>query len=138
MKLFFKKYTETSPLDKLCKQIKELVKAGRLEEAEKIAAAAVISNPSEPQPHNLMGIILEHAGDHHQAMIHFRAAWSLDPTYVPARFNIRQYGCYFCNHHIDAYTEQDCPCGDDIDFEDPLWTSYRKQGMGSIIRSALA
>lgn len=45
-----------------------------------------------PQPHNLFGIILEREGRHVEAMKHFCAAWSLDPTYQPARHNLEHYG----------------------------------------------
>lgn len=39
-------------------------------------------------PHNLLRIMLESQGHHPDAMRHFRAAWSLDPTFLPASQNI--------------------------------------------------
>ena len=48
-------------------------------------------NPHCAIPHNLMGILLEKESNHVLAMKHFRAAYALDPTYVPARYNMEQY-----------------------------------------------
>ncbi|MPN32980.1 hypothetical protein SDC9_180463 [bioreactor metagenome] len=64
--------------------------------------------PHEPHPHNLMGILLANKGDHISAVKHFRAAWSLDPTYLPAKYNLNQYTDFFRSRRIDAYSEEDC------------------------------
>ena len=61
--------------------------------------------PHAPEPHNLMGIILENENDHIGAMKHFRAAWALDPTYLPARFNMEQYAGFSAVGRMDAYDE---------------------------------
>ena len=47
-------------------------------------------NPHCAIPHNLMGILLEKEANHVLAMKHFRAAYALDPTYIPARYNMEQ------------------------------------------------
>lgn len=64
--------------------------------------------PHAPHPHNLMGILLEKQGNHLSAMKHFRAAWALDPTYLPCRINLDRYGSFF-NQGNCAFDEQDCP-----------------------------
>ena len=63
--------------------------------------------PSAPQPYNLMGIVLEKTGNHPAAMKHFRAAWALDPTYVPANRNLERYGTFHSGIK-EAYDECDC------------------------------
>ena len=50
--------------------------------------------PNSAVPHNLLGIVLESQGHHPDAMRHFRAAWSLDPTFMPASQNIDAYSLY--------------------------------------------
>lgn len=74
----------------LCNRIRKLVAAGKYRKCESILAKAMGTFPHAPQPHNLFGIVFEKEGDHIQAMKHFRAAWALDPTYLPARTNMDQ------------------------------------------------
>ena len=83
---------ETGKTVPLCDVIRRLVENGAFDKAEREAARAMSEAPHAPEPHNLMGIILENENDHIGAMKHFRAAWALDPTYLPARFNMEQYG----------------------------------------------
>ena len=52
----------------------------------------MLQNPHSAIPHNLMGILMEKENNHVLAMKHFRAAYALDPTYIPARYNMEQYG----------------------------------------------
>lgn len=65
--------------------IRRLIENGALVKAEEVAAKAMGEYPHSPEPHNLMGIVLEKENEHVEAMKHFRAAWALDPTYLPAR-----------------------------------------------------
>lgn len=44
--------------------------------------------PESPEPHNLMGLLLQRQGEYVKAMKHFRAALDLDPTFAPARKNL--------------------------------------------------
>ena len=46
--------------------------------------------PDAPQPHNLLGIWFEINGDEIMARRHYRAAYSLDPTFKPACKNIER------------------------------------------------
>ena len=64
--------------------------------------------PHEAQPHNLMGIIMERENDHIRAMKHFRAAWALDPSFVPTRINMERYGSFSFSMPRPAYDEADC------------------------------
>lgn len=85
----------------LTARVRALVQENHMCEAE--------AAPHEAQPHNLMGIIMERENDHVQAMKHFRAAWALDPTFVPARINMERYGSFSFTMPSPAYDEADCP-----------------------------
>lgn len=74
---------------------------------EEMLSKAMAQEPHSAVPHNLMGVLLEKEGDHIMAMKHFRAAYGLDPTYVPARYNMDQYGAFFPTGKC-AYSEDDC------------------------------
>ena len=91
----------------LCVDIRELVGAGKLDEAQAYAGSAMAVFPDAPQPHNLYAIVLEEKGNHIQAMKHFRAAWTLDPSYLPARHNIEQFDT-FAGESKFAFDEADC------------------------------
>lgn len=93
----------------LCDVIRRLIENGALVKAEEVAAKAMGEYPHSPEPHNLMGIVLEKENEHVEAMKHFRAAWALDPTYLPARVNMEQYAGFSTVGRIDAYDESDCP-----------------------------
>ena len=60
------------------------------ENAYRMIAEAMWVNPDAPQPHNLLGILYELIGDGNIARKHYRAAYSLDPTYRPACKNLEQ------------------------------------------------
>ena len=47
-------------------------------------------------------------------MKHFRAAWALDPSYVPARINMERYGSFSFTMPRPAYDEADCPQEADV------------------------
>lgn len=61
-----------------------------IEGEEKVREAMCLYSHS-PIPHNLMGILLVKQKNHLLALKHFRAAYALDPTYLPARNNLDQY-----------------------------------------------
>lgn len=60
-------------------------------EGEEKVREAMCLYPHSPIPHNLMGILLVKQKNHLLALKHFRAAYALDPTYLPARNNLDQY-----------------------------------------------
>lgn len=85
--------------------------------------------PDSPVPHNLMGILLENNQEHVQAMKHFRAAYALDPTYIPARYNMDQYGSFHTSIKC-AFREEDAEVQKDNRFE----MQYDERGVGRLVR----
>ncbi len=94
-------------LDVLCNLVRELMEQGEYRKCELLIKDAMGKYPHAPQPHNLIGIMLEKEGDHVGAMKHFRAAWALDPTYIPARCNMERFGSIYANDKC-AFDESDC------------------------------
>lgn len=97
-----------NPLAELCASVRRLVAEKDYETCERIICQAMVEYPHAPQPHNLLGIILEKTGNHRLAMKHFRAAWALDSTYLPADYNLETYGTFFSSGNC-AYDESDIP-----------------------------
>ena len=95
-------------LKELCSTVRTNVNKGEYDQCIDLICNAMCIYPSAPQPHNLLGIILEKSGDHLTAMKHFRAAWALDPSYRPAAQNLSTYGTFFSNG-MSAFDESDCP-----------------------------
>lgn len=95
-----------SEIDMLCIRIRELVEDGKYEECVSPICEIMKSHPHAPQPHNLLGIVLERMGDHLTATRHFRAAWALEPTYLPASHNLNLYGT-FLSYGRCAFDESD-------------------------------
>lgn len=87
---------------------KDLIERREYKKCEKKLGEAMLHDPHSPIPHNLMGILMEKEQNHILAMKHFRAAYALDPTYLPARYNMEQYGTLVPSGTC-AYTEADCP-----------------------------
>ena len=74
--------------ERLEDKCRELIEKKEYETCEKEIADAMVTMPHSAVPHNLMGILLEKEHNHILAMKHFRAAYGLDPAYVPARYNM--------------------------------------------------
>lgn len=91
----------------LCGTIRTLLKHNEFEECETLICDAMGKNPNAPEPHNLLGVLLERKGNHECAMRHFRAAWDLEPTYLPARRNLENYSSFFIKRKY-AIDESDC------------------------------
>ena len=92
----------------LCGIVKKLIRMRDYENCETLIRSAMGKHPHAPEPHNLIGILLEKKGDHPMAMRHFRAAWALDPAYIPARRNLECYGTFFSSGKC-SYDAGDCP-----------------------------
>lgn len=92
----------------LCDTIRGLFQEHKYNEGLKIIQSAMNDYPHSPVPHNLMGILLEKEGKHSTAMRHFRAACALDPSYLPSRYNLENYGTFFSKGKC-AYDIDDCP-----------------------------
>lgn len=96
----------SNELDQLCQLIKALVEERKYDDCIPAICQAMVRHPHAPQPHNLLGIVLERMGDHLSAMRHFRAAWALDPHYLPASHNLNTYGTFFSDGGC-AFDESD-------------------------------
>lgn len=91
----------------LCGTVRQLVEQGSYEECESMLRDAMGKYPHAPEPHNLLGLLLEMQGDHLTAMKHFRAAYALDPAYIPSRHNLDRFGSFSPDGEW-AYDESDC------------------------------
>lgn len=103
-----KELQTNNELQELCNFVREKVSEGNYASSVEDISIAMQHYPHAPEPHNLMGIVLEKNGDHVSAMKHFRAAWALDPTYLPARYNLETYGTFFTSGKC-AFDENDIP-----------------------------
>lgn len=109
-------------LTALCSDIKREIAGKRYDHAECALriAKAMEQYPDAPEPHNLLGILLEESGDHRGAMKHFRAAWALDPGYRPAHFNMESLGGFFPeDFSVKKYAFDDSDCGPREDAASP-------------------
>ena len=95
-------------LTELCNTVKQYAHKGDFSECEKIICCGIGKFPHAPQPHNLMGVIFEMQGNHTDALKHFRAAWALDPTYLPARKNLNRFASFYSNQSY-VFDENDLP-----------------------------
>lgn len=91
----------------LCGTVRTLLKHSEFQECELLISEAMGKHPHDPQPHNLFGVLFEQEGKHTEAMKHFRAAWALDPSYLPARCNMDHYGSFSYKGKY-AIDETDC------------------------------
>lgn len=114
----------------LCGTIRKLVKLSDYQQSELYIKEAISKYPHAPEPHNLLGLLLEAQNDHVAAMKHFRAAYALDPTYLPSRHNLEHFGTFESKRKW-AYDESDCPQekkGDSYKIE------YDTNGISHVIR----
>ncbi len=116
-------------LTELCRTVRKLIEQSKYQESEMLIQSAMGSHPHAPEPHNLIGILLEKKGDHLSAMKHFRAAWVLDPTYLPARHNLEHYGTFFSKGKC-AYDETDCLSEKK---ENLYKIEYDRRGIGHVV-----
>lgn len=132
--------TATAPNDDkrglaaLCSYIKSEITGKKYDRGECALqiARAMEQYPDAPEPHNLLGILLEESGDHRGAMKHFRAAWALDPGYRPAHFNMESLGDFFPEDFgVAKYAFDDGDCGPR---EDAAAPQKSKKMAGKIFR----
>lgn len=113
--------------------VKSYIKTHNFLDAERSIISAMTENPHDAAPHNLMGILMEHENNHLLAMKHFRAAWSLDPTFRPARYNMDKYGSFGSSRfREDAYDDSDCP--EEFKKADQYKIEYDNAGIGHVVR----
>ena len=75
----------------LCNRVKEYLGRDAYKECMEDICYAMYLHPDAPEPHNLMGIVMEKQRNHIGAMKHFRAALDLDPSYLLAQENLLDY-----------------------------------------------
>lgn len=97
----------SAELSELCLTVRNLAVQEDYDSCSDLICEAMGLYPCAPQPHNLLGVVLEKLGAHADAMRHFRAAMDLDPTYAPARQNLMTYGTFY-SKGVAAYDECDC------------------------------
>ena len=102
----YKEVIRSQELSELCESIRALASCKEYTRCKSMICQAMQDYPSAPQPHNLLGVILEMTGSHEAAMRHFRAARALDPTYNPSSQNLARYGT-FSSIGKTAYDECD-------------------------------
>ena len=89
-----KKQVNDEVMTDLCMKVKKYVEEKDWDSCMELIPRYMERYPNSAVPHNLLGIVLESQGHHPDAMRHFRAAWSLDPTFMPASQNIDAYSLY--------------------------------------------
>ena len=123
------KTKQYSELDALCSHVRQSVTLGSFDDCIAEVRNAMAEYPDAPQPHNLLGIILEKQGNHPSAMRHFRAAWALDPTYAPAEANLKTYATFYSRGQ-SAYDESDCK----LEASENYSIIYDAMGIGHVTR----
>ena len=121
--------SRSTQLQALCDGVREYARARDYQKCVAMICEAMGKFPMAPQPHNLLGIVMEKEGNHTGAMKHFRAAYALDPTYLPARQNLDLYGTFFSRGGC-AYDESDCP----REAPSPFQIKYDEKGIGHAVR----
>ena len=84
-------------------QAASCLRCNDFEKAYNLITEAIRMEPDAPQPHNLLGIWFELQGNGDKARRHYRAAYSLDPTFSPACKNLEQICTFFDNTHTRTY-----------------------------------
>lgn len=130
MKKTMEPETRQEYLDLLNEEVHNLINAFALEDAREKICEAMKEYPNAAQPHNLFGILMEKQGNHIAAMKHFRAAWALDPAFLPARKNMENYGS-FTRPGAPAYQMEDC--GTEAKKE-RVKMEYDENGIGHLVR----
>ena len=98
---------EKSELYRLCADVRKLLRSGEYEKSLALAAQAIGKHPDSAIPQNVFGVVCAAQGNTALALRHFRAAWALDSTYLPARCNLDHCGDFFFGHHY-AMDESEC------------------------------
>ncbi len=114
----------------ICNKVRGLVESNAFEDCDIYLKSIIGKFPHAPEPHNLFGMLLEKEGEHVLAMKHFRVAWALDPTYLPARYNMDVFGTIFTKGK-GAFDESDCP---PLVEQKEYKVEYDKFGLGRIVR----
>lgn len=122
---------EINEMNLIINMVKELIKDKKYEQCEEYIGKVIGKYPHSPEPHNLMGILFEKQNDHENAMKHFRVAWDLDSTYLPARYNIENFGDFFSKSKKFIYDETDI----ELEYKQELCkVKYDSYGVGHVVK----
>lgn len=98
--------TTGADFERKVKQAEAALRARDMTRARADIAEAMALDMDAPQPHNLLGILYEMAGDFQAARKHYRAGYALDPTYKPCCRNLERItgfeGSAFLNGRVYA------------------------------------
>lgn len=122
------KIRQPNELESLCLSIRAFVAQKDYDACISPICKAMEDHPHAPEPHNLLGIVLEKKGDHLTAMKHFRAATALDPTYTPANHNLHTYGTFYSGGTC-AFDVSDVP----LQAQNTPHIVYHDCGIGHIV-----
>lgn len=122
-------HTSNQQMYLLCENVRTLAEAKKLEQCKAIVCQAMAEYPDAAEPHNLYGILEELSGRHVSAMKRFRAAWSLNPAYAPARKNMDTLGS-FTPCGCLAYSDSDCM---DTQKGNRCKIEYDEHGVGRVV-----
>ncbi|MDB9525088.1 response regulator [Oscillatoria sp. CS-180] len=83
---------EAEDFEGLLKAAKSCVRDRQFDEAMRLVKQAIGIAPQRPEAMNLLGELQEITGHTQEAVMAYRAAWSLDPSYKRARENLDRAG----------------------------------------------
>ena len=106
-------------------QAADCLRNKELENAFGQIVEAICLDPDAPHPHNLLGIYYELLDNGNLARRHYRAAYSLDPTYKPACINLERICTDFGDRQI-SYDYGDLPAEETDEHNDNKRLKYRR------------
>ena len=86
----YKPMIDSATFTRCIKEAIDKLRQYEFEEAYKLIIKAISINPDASQPQNLLGLWYELSGNDDKARKHYRAAYSLDPTFKPACKNLER------------------------------------------------
>ncbi|AKL94652.1 response regulator receiver protein [Clostridium aceticum] len=90
---------EVTTYHEMIQYAKKSILSGDYEKAREFLGKAIVKNTEAPEPHNLLGIILEFYGKVSEAQKHYRAALALEPTFSPAQQNLERTAQFIYTQH---------------------------------------
>lgn len=89
----------------------ENIRLQEMKKAYDFIMEAIQIDPGAAQPHNLLGIWYEIGGDKDKARRHYRAAYSLDPTFSPSCRNLERVCSWYDSMKCYAFDYGEEPQG---------------------------
>lgn len=94
-------YLTIDSFEKCIKESINNIKIGNLNEAIEYIHEAMLQDDSSPKSHNLLGIIYEMRGELDLARKHYRASYSLDPTFKASSINLERISSFSYKFNIE-------------------------------------